>query len=89
VADIVIAVDEPLDATQCGGKGEDCLDERRCMTHDLWSALNKKIYEYLHSVALSDLVAKQRERTGQPAVLHDERPLRRVRRPADEFAAAA
>ena len=47
VADIIIAVDEPLDATQCGGK-ENCLDEQRCMTHDLWSKLNEKMYEYLH-----------------------------------------
>ena len=30
VADIVTAVDEPLDATQCGGK-ENCHDEKRCM----------------------------------------------------------
>lgn len=73
VADIVIAVDEPLDATQCGGK-EDCLDEGRCMTHDLWSALNKKIYEYLHSVALSDLVAKQLAREAQKIVIQDKRP---------------
>ena len=73
VAYIVIAVDEPLDATQCGGK-EDCLDEGRCMTHDLWSALNKKIYEYLHSVALSDLVAKQLARETQKVVMQDKRP---------------
>jgi Rrf2 family iron-sulfur cluster assembly transcriptional regulator len=36
VADIIRAVDEPLDATQCGGR-ENCHDEHRCMTHDLWS----------------------------------------------------
>jgi Rrf2 family iron-sulfur cluster assembly transcriptional regulator len=40
VAQIVTAVDEPLDATQCGGK-ENCLDDRRCMTHDLWATLNE------------------------------------------------
>ena len=34
VASIVSAVDEPLDATQCGGK-ENCHDDKRCMTHDL------------------------------------------------------
>jgi hypothetical protein len=33
-------------------------------------------------------VAQQRERTGTSAVLHDERPLRRARRPAEELAAA-
>jgi hypothetical protein len=33
-------------------------------------------------------VAQQRERTGTANVLHDERPLRRVRRPAEELVAA-
>ena len=40
VAQIVTAVDEPLDATQCGGK-ENCHDDKRCMTHDLWATLNE------------------------------------------------
>src|SRR5512134_713574 len=38
VADIILAVDEPIDATQCGGR-ENCYDDRRCMTHELWAAL--------------------------------------------------
>ena len=60
VADIIRAVDEPLDATQCGGK-ENCQEgETRCMTHELWSRLNTKMYEYLSSVKLSDLVAEQK-----------------------------
>ena len=70
VADIVTAVDEPLDATQCGGK-ENCKDEQRCMTHDLWATLNTKMHEYLSSVSLADLVEHQ---TGKHvAVLHDRR----------------
>src|SRR5882672_3580007 len=72
VADIVIAVDEPLDATQCGGK-ENCKDEQRCMTHDLWSTLNDKMYEYLDSVKLSDLVAQQAARKERVSVLQDKR----------------
>ncbi len=59
VADIITAVDEPIDATQCGGK-ENCRDEGRCMTHELWSTLNDKMFEYLESVKLSDLVVRQR-----------------------------
>jgi len=59
VADIITAVDEPIDATQCGGK-ENCRDEGRCMTHELWSTLNDKMFEYLESVKLSDLVMRQR-----------------------------
>jgi Rrf2 family iron-sulfur cluster assembly transcriptional regulator len=67
VADIVIAVDEPIDATQCGGK-ENCRgDEGRCMTHELWSTLNDKMFEYLGSVTLSDLVARQRAADAQAA----------------------
>ncbi len=58
VAAIVTAVDEPMDATQCGGK-ENCHDEKRCMTHDLWATLNEKMHEYLSSVTLADLVAHQ------------------------------
>ena len=71
VADIIIAVDEPLDATQCGGK-ENCHDDKRCMTHDLWATLNEKMQEYLSSVTLADLVAHQ---AGKPvAVIKDFRP---------------
>ena len=60
VADIIRAVDEPIDATQCAGK-ENCHDEHRCMTHDLWMGLNTHIYDYLDGVTLATLVAKQDE----------------------------
>ena len=49
VADIIFAVDEPIDATQCGGK-ENCTDDGQCMTHELWSTLNKKIVEFLDNL---------------------------------------
>ena len=48
VAEIILAVDEPIDATQCGGK-ENCRDEQKCLTHDLWAALNQRIFDYLES----------------------------------------
>jgi Rrf2 family iron-sulfur cluster assembly transcriptional regulator len=82
VADIIIAVDEPLDATQCGGK-ENCLDERRCLTHELWATLNRKMYDYLHSVTLNELeqqAAAKRERVAAPdkaAPVSDRRTPRR------------
>jgi Rrf2 family iron-sulfur cluster assembly transcriptional regulator len=59
VSDIITAVDEQIDATQCGGN-ENCHDEHRCMTHDLWTSLNVKILEYLSGVSLGELVASQR-----------------------------
>jgi len=58
VADIISAVDEPMDATQCGGK-ENCIDDRRCVTHDLWATLNEKMNDYLSSVSLADVVSHQ------------------------------
>jgi Rrf2 family iron-sulfur cluster assembly transcriptional regulator len=61
VADIIFAVDEPLDATSCGGK-ENCHDEGPCMTHELWSNLNKKMIEFLDGVTLQELVDQQRGR---------------------------
>ncbi|MGB7503077.1 MAG: Fe-S cluster assembly transcription factor [Azonexus sp.] len=91
VADIVRAVDEPLDATQCGGR-ENCLDDHRCMTHDLWAALNVKMYDYLSSVTLADLVDCQRAKeakAGNASVIEDRRigPQPRSRNGRDKVAA--
>lgn len=72
VADIILAVDEPLDATRCGGM-ENCKEDRRCMTHDLWAALNDKLYEFLDSVTLQDLVNEQLAKNGNVTVLMDRR----------------
>ena len=59
VADIIVSVDEPIDATQCSGK-ENCLGEgTRCMTHDLWASLNTRMVEFLSSVTLQKLVDDQ------------------------------
>jgi Rrf2 family iron-sulfur cluster assembly transcriptional regulator len=60
VADIIVAVDEPIDATGCGGK-ENCMGEEtgRCITHELWTNLNAKMIEYLDSVSLRKLVEDQ------------------------------
>jgi Rrf2 family transcriptional regulator, iron-sulfur cluster assembly transcription factor len=58
VADIILSVDEPIDATQCGGK-ENCQGDERCMTHDLWTQLNTKMVEYLSSISLQKLVNDQ------------------------------
>jgi len=58
VTDIILAVDEPIDATQCGGK-ENCHDDQKCLTHDLWAALNERIFDYLGAVSLRQLVDAQ------------------------------
>jgi len=58
VADIIFAVDEPLDATQCSGRAN-CDNDHRCMTHDLWASLNRHMVDFLDSVSLANLVAQQ------------------------------
>ena len=70
VADIILAVDEPIDATQCGGK-ENCKDDKRCMTHELWAALNAHIFSFLRSVTLEQLVRAQDKNVVN--VLQDQR----------------
>ena len=72
VADIIVAVDEPIDATQCGGK-ENCHDDQKCLTHDLWAALNERIFEYLGSVSLRHLVDNQKAKESGVAPIHDMR----------------
>jgi Rrf2 family iron-sulfur cluster assembly transcriptional regulator len=81
VTEIILAVDEPIDATQCGGK-ENCHDDNKCITHDLWAALNQRILEYLGSVSLHQLVENQRAKEAGVAPMHDMRPSVTKRAPA-------
>lgn len=72
VAEIILAVDEPIDATQCGGK-ENCRDEQKCLTHDLWATLNERIFEYLEAVTLRQLVDDQKAKDSGVTPVHDMR----------------
>ncbi|MCU0841500.1 MAG: Fe-S cluster assembly transcriptional regulator IscR [Thiobacillaceae bacterium] len=79
VADIIRAVDEPIDATQCGGLGN-CHDDHECMTHDLWTSLNQHIYKYLEAVDLGSLVEQQMHKQ---AAAGEKKDTRRVVGTAD------
>ncbi|MFA5122501.1 Rrf2 family transcriptional regulator [Zavarzinia sp.] len=61
IADIVLAVDEPIKATRCQlGTSNGCRGNRsRCATHDLWEELSHQIHLYLSSVSLADVVARR------------------------------
>jgi Rrf2 family iron-sulfur cluster assembly transcriptional regulator len=58
VADVIIAVDEKLETTRCGGLGN-CQDDERCLTHDLWTELSDQIYQFLSGISLGNLVSRQ------------------------------
>jgi len=65
VAEIVLAVDEPIRATRCVGAGspKGCMFKgERCITHHLWEDLGQEIHRYLASVSLEDVI---QNRTGQ------------------------
>ena len=72
VADIIDAVDEPIDSTQCGGK-ENCHDDKKCITHDLWAKLNAHISAYLGAVTLKQLVDEQKAKQSGVVQVQDMR----------------
>ncbi len=61
IADIILAVDEPIKTTRCQtGSPKGCTKHNgRCMTHDLWEELGRQIHIYLSSVTLADVVLKR------------------------------
>ena len=61
VSDVIGAVDENVDTTLCHGK-ENCQDDERCLTHDLWMDLSRQIQEFLGGIDLAQLVERRRVR---------------------------
>ncbi len=61
IADIILAVDEPITATRCReGSPKGCTGTGgRCVTHDLWEELGRQIHVFLSSVSLADVVEKR------------------------------
>jgi Rrf2 family transcriptional regulator, iron-sulfur cluster assembly transcription factor len=57
VADVVLAVDEPVDVTRCGGL-VNCNQDSRCLTHDLWVELSRQVYDFLSSRSLADVLQR-------------------------------
>ena len=58
VSDVIIAVDEKMDTTRCGGLGN-CHDDERCLTHELWTDLSEQIRQFLDSISLGSLVDRE------------------------------
>ncbi|MFK5947588.1 MAG: Fe-S cluster assembly transcription factor [Methylococcales bacterium] len=58
IADIIAAVDEPIDSTKCGGEGN-CQDGLPCLTHNLWMGLSEQIRSYLQGISLGELLERE------------------------------
>jgi len=61
IAAIVRAVNESVDATQCGGQ-KNCHQHGRCLTHDLWEGLSEQIESFLSGISLQDLIDREQAR---------------------------
>jgi Rrf2 family iron-sulfur cluster assembly transcriptional regulator len=57
VADVITAIGEGIDVTQCEGR-EDCQEGERCLTHVLWTRLGKEIYEFLNGITLASFLER-------------------------------
>jgi len=58
IAEIIEAVDEPVDSTKCGGKSN-CHNNQPCITHDLWMGLSDQIRSYLKQITLGQLLERE------------------------------
>ncbi len=61
VAQIIDAVNESVDATSCGGKGN-CQAGEVCLTHHLWEQLSIKIHDFLSDITLDQLTSSDQVR---------------------------
>jgi len=55
IADIISAVDEKVDITNCSKEGN-CQDGERCLTHELWIELSDRLFEFLEGITLDQFV---------------------------------
>jgi Rrf2 family iron-sulfur cluster assembly transcriptional regulator len=70
IADVVVAVDEPLKATRCAGHdAKGCMKGgARCLTHDLWEETGRMIHDYFAGISLADVISgKFRGQTARAA----------------------
>tara|TARA_B100001059_G_scaffold224569_1_gene250803 strand:+ start:390 stop:836 length:447 start_codon:yes stop_codon:yes gene_type:complete len=56
--EIITAVDENIDQTQCGGS-MNCLKDKPCSSHHVWTGLNKIIKNYMESITIEDVITNQ------------------------------
>ena len=64
VAEIIDAVDESVDVTNCQGKGN-CQQGETCLTHHLWEDLSGQIHDFLSQISLGDLMDRRERRPSQ------------------------
>jgi len=59
MAQIIIAVDESYDATNCSSEGSCSGDQFQCLTHDLWQELSHEIHDFLNGITLAEMKSRE------------------------------
>lgn len=59
MADVITAVDETYDATNCGNSSQSCSGNYQCLTHDLWQELSQEIHTFLKDITLAEMMTKR------------------------------
>ena len=60
VADIILAIKEPVKMTRCSGN-EGCNGKSgKCITHKIWRGLEKNIFDYLESISLQEIIKQHK-----------------------------
>ncbi len=58
MAEIILAVDESYEATNCSSEPSGCSGQQQCLTHDLWQELSQEIHQFLNSISLAEMQSK-------------------------------
>jgi Rrf2 family iron-sulfur cluster assembly transcriptional regulator len=77
IAEIIAAVDESVDSTRCGGKGN-CQNNQPCLTHELWAGLSAQIRAYLAGISLADLLSHRFVQQVAERQVREMPPLKRL-----------
>lgn len=55
MAEIIVAVDESYDATNCASEPGGCTGSNQCLTHDLWQELSQEIHGFLNEITVAEM----------------------------------
>ncbi len=64
IADIIVAVDEPMEFTDCNGL-ENCKGGERCLSHHLWVQLTDQLDDFLSNIYLGTLMRDSEQAIAQ------------------------
>lgn len=63
IAEVMVAVDERLNAMGCNGKYEEGMgcgkSQEACLTHALWEQLSAHVHVFLSRISIADVVAER------------------------------